>query len=69
MQISEEMAKGLSDREIRVWLSQLSRDPRTQSAVVRDLVRHATTDRMSADDRAVCCRALRMLHTAELFHA
>lgn len=49
------------DAEIWGWLGMLGKTGRKQVEVVRDLLHHAAEDRMSAEDRVICKRALDLL--------
>lgn len=51
----------MTDEEYARWLARLGHTKGQKVAAVRDLLRHATGDEMSDDDRLVCHRALRDL--------
>ena len=53
----------LSQSQMLDWLDLLGKTRKEQRAVVVDLLRHAGTDRMSADDRTTCRKALKYLET------
>lgn len=48
----------MSDTELRHWWRMMGRDESARAAMVRTLLRHANADEMSAEDRALCLRAL-----------
>lgn len=52
---------GWQARDVQAWLDTLAKTPDGQGRVVRYLLDHACEDGMSADDRKICRRALKML--------
>lgn len=55
----------MTEMEIKAWLCGLGTTRREQTAVIRDLLRHAGEDHMSAEDRAICRRCLDTLELTE----
>jgi hypothetical protein len=44
----------MTDQEQREWVAMLGSTPHAQMAVIRELLRHASTDEMSREDRIIC---------------
>ena len=51
----------MTPAEIRDWIEMLGSTRQVQIAVLKDLLRHATGDEMSSEDRTICTIALRIL--------
>jgi len=51
----------LNETELKSWLQTLSPYSRQQVEIVKDLLDHAASDRMSTEDRINCVQALRLL--------
>lgn len=48
----------MTEREIQEWVAMLGRTVPQRMAVIRNLLQHASEDRMSSSDRLICYQAL-----------
>lgn len=51
----------VDEREFLKWIEMLGRDDAVRLATIKDLLKHANGDEMSADDYRLCIRALEIV--------
>lgn len=55
-----------TDAEVREWLAGIQDEHRSQTAIVRDLLKNANSDGMSVEDRQIARRGLVLLSMPRL---